>query len=85
MATAVNVLGWVGTILILCAYLLLSRGILSPQDSTYHFMNLLGAVGVGVLVFYQGAWPALMLQIAWGGIAITTLFQIVFKLKHKKR
>ena len=28
-------------------------------------MNLLGAIGVGVNVFHQQAWPAVALQIVW--------------------
>ena len=36
-------------------------------------MNLLGAIGVGVNIFHQQAWPAIALQVVWGIIAIAAL------------
>jgi hypothetical protein len=38
-------------------------------------MNLIGAIGVGINVFHQGAWPAVVLQVIWGIIAIAALFK----------
>ena len=46
-------------------------------------MNLFGAVGVGVNVFYQQAWPALALQIIWGIIAISILIKSKDKVKNQ--
>ncbi len=39
-------------------------------------MNLFGALGVGVNVFIQQAWPALTLQVVWGIIAIFSLIKM---------
>ncbi|HVF69800.1 MAG TPA: hypothetical protein VNA13_04540 [Xanthomonadales bacterium] len=38
-------------------------------------MNLLGAIGIGVNVFTQKAYPSLALQIVWGAIAIYGLYK----------
>ena len=49
----------------------------------YQAMNFFGALGVGVNVFYQAAWPALALQVVWGIIAVIALVNIFLK-KHEK-
>ena len=69
-------IGWVGTFLIVLAYFLVSTKKVDGGSKTYQILNLLGAIGVGVNVFHQQAWPALTLQIVWGIIAIVSLFKI---------
>ena len=61
---------------ILLAYLLLSRGAVTGESRLYHWLNLLGVIGVGMNVFVQKAWPALGLQAAFGLIAIYALIKI---------
>ncbi|MEK7069477.1 MAG: hypothetical protein AAB822_01965 [Patescibacteria group bacterium] len=69
-----QVIGWVGTFLIATAYFLLVIFKKIDEDSKiYKIMNLFGAIGVGVNVFNQQAWPAFALQIIWGVIAIVSL------------
>jgi hypothetical protein len=38
-------------------------------------MNLVGAFGVGINVFVQGAYPAVAIQIAWAFVAIFGLYK----------
>jgi hypothetical protein len=66
-------IGWIGTILIVVAYYLVSSKKVIGNSKIYQTMNLLGAICVGVNVFSQQAWPALVLQIIWGIIAISSL------------
>lgn len=75
MEIIIQTLGWIGTILIVVAYFLVSRQYLSGQSKAYQLLNLFGAIGVGVNVFYQEAWPAVALQVVWGIIAIISLFR----------
>lgn len=75
-----EILGWLGMIIILLAYFLVSTKRLSPTSKKYQLLNLIGAIGVGFNVFYQGAWPTFVLQIAWGLIAF---FAIMRNLKKK--
>ena len=67
--------GWVGTFLIILAYILVSTKKLEGNSPTYQLINLFGALGVGVSVFYQKAWPALALEIVWAIIAIAILMK----------
>ena len=73
MEIAIQTAGWIGTILIVLAYFLISRRHVTIESKAYQLMNLVGAIGVGINVFHQQAWPALALQLAWGAIAIASL------------
>ena len=75
MELSIEVAGWVGTLLILLAYFLVSTKKLTSEARTYQLMNLLGAIGVGINVLYKGAWPSFALQIAWGTVAIISLIR----------
>lgn len=78
MNSVSSIAGWVGTVLILSAYFLVSTNRLKGTDKTYQSMNALGAIGVGLNVFNQQAWPALALQVVWLGIA----FMGLWKARH---
>ena len=69
----IEIIGWIGTFLILTAYLLVSTERLKPKATAYILMNLFGAIFIGVNVFDNQAWPALALQIVWGAVAIISL------------
>lgn len=73
METLIQIVGWVGTFLIVLAYFLVSYKKVDGSSKIYQGMNLLGAMGVGVNVFHQQAWPAVALQVVWGIIAIVAL------------
>ena len=73
METITQIFGWIGTAVIIIAYLLVSYKKVDGSNKYYQLMNLLGAACVGLNVFYQKAWPALTLQIVWGIIAISSL------------
>lgn len=68
-------IGWLGTILVIYAYYLVSTKRVDGNNTRYQLLNLLGAVCVGINVFHQHAWPAVALQIIWGIISITTLIK----------
>lgn len=75
MEIFIQTVGWIGTGLIVLAYFLISRQYMTGKSKVYQFMNLFGAIGVGINVFHQEAWPALALQIIWGIIAIASLIR----------
>ncbi|MBU0625705.1 hypothetical protein KKF05_05175 [Patescibacteria group bacterium] len=74
-----EIIGWVGTFLILFAYFLGSMGKMKPESRGYAFVNLLGAIAVGSNVWHNHAWPALGLQVMWGCIALFTLAKGLFR------
>ncbi len=77
MDLIINIIGWVGTFIIVLMYLLSSNDKIEPESITYQSLNLLGAIFVGVNVFHQQAWPALGLQIIWGLISIVMIIKAI--------
>ncbi|MEK7566732.1 MAG: hypothetical protein AAB527_01180 [Patescibacteria group bacterium] len=81
----IEILGWLGTILIVGAYFLVSSKKLDSQGVFYQSTNLLGAIFVGINVFYKSAWPALGLQVVWGLISIWAILNYVVPKGRKLR
>lgn len=75
MEMLIQTVGWIGTILIVLAYFLVSRKYVTTESKIYQLTNLFGAAGVGINVFHQEAWPALALQINWAIIATVSLIR----------
>ena len=63
----IEIIGWIGTVLVVLAYFLASSERLKPSANSYNLLNFFGAIFIGVNVFINQAWPALGLQIVWGG------------------
>jgi hypothetical protein len=73
MTLVVAIAGWAGAILVLVAYVLLSMRRIDGHSTTYHVMNLLGAVGIATNSGWNGAIPSTAVNVIWIGIAIYAL------------
>src|SRR5258708_37319964 len=76
---AVEVAGWIGAVLILLAYLLLSMGKLTGQSPLYQWMNVVGAAGFTVNGWWHGALPSAALNVIWMMIGGVALWRILAK------
>lgn len=72
----VEVAGWVGALLILGGYALLTAGKIEARSVTYQMLNVVGALGFIVNGWWHGALPSAVLNIIWAGIGLTALWQI---------
>ena len=73
MPILVEIAGWIGALLILAAYLLLSMGKVTGQSALYQAMNVAGAAGFIVNGWWHGALPSAALNVVWmliGGVAL---------------
>jgi len=68
--------GWIGAILILGAYVLLSAGKLKGDSSAYQWMNVIGAAGFILNSGYHGAVPSVAINVLWIGIGGFALWRI---------
>ena len=69
---AVEVVGWLGALLILLAYLLLSAGKFTGRSLVYQGMNIVGAAGFVINGWWHRAIPSAALNVLWlliGGVA----------------
>ena len=73
MAIIVDVLGWVGTVLYLFAYALVSVKKVEGDSFLYQGLNIVAGILLVINTFYWRAYPSLGLNAAWIGIALFTL------------
>jgi formate hydrogenlyase subunit 3/multisubunit Na+/H+ antiporter MnhD subunit len=62
-----EVVGWVGAVLVLFAYWLVTKFGTSPR---YHVLNLVGAAGLLVNALHHGAFPSTTVNLVWAAIAV---------------
>jgi hypothetical protein len=76
-------LGWIGTLSYLLAYLLLSVNKLKSTQISYHALNIVGSVGLVANAMHYADLPNIVVNIAWGVIAIVAI--IAFSRKRVKQ
>ena len=76
MSFFIEVLGWIGFVLILGSYALLSLEKLSAKSPTYQWMNVVGAAGFTVNTAWNGAIPSAVLNVIWMGIGAFALWKM---------
>ena len=78
-----QILGWTGTFAYLLAYFLLSINKLNARQFTYHFLNIIGAIGLTSNAIHYVDLPNVVVNTVWGIIALSAL--IVLLVKRKKQ
>lgn len=68
-----DTLGWIGTILYLVAYLLISLKKLEGDSLAYQGMNIVAGILLVINTFYWRAYPSLGLNAAWISIGLFIL------------
>ena len=75
-----DIIGWVGMVLVLLAYLLLSTNKIK-NGVLYQALNFFAALLMAIGLFPKNAWFSFTLQVVWGIVAIFALC----KMKNKKK
>ncbi|OQP54364.1 hypothetical protein A4H97_22615 [Niastella yeongjuensis] len=69
-------IGWIGSIAYVIAYLLLSLNKISSGKKLYHILNIIGAIGLIFNACYLNDYPNLAINIIWGIIAFIAMYGI---------
>lgn len=75
-----SIMGWVGAVAYLVAYLLLSAGKLKSDKPSYHVLNIIGAAGLITDAISLNDYPNLVVNALWALIAV---FAIVFIFRKR--
>lgn len=75
-----DIIGWVGMILVLLAYILLSTNKIK-NGYLYQILNFVAAALMAVGLYPKNAWFSFTLQVIWGIVAIIA----IVKFKSKKK
>lgn len=75
-----DVMGWIGMVLVLLAYILLSTGRIK-NGMLYQLLNLFAGIFMAIGLFPKNAWFSFTLQVVWALVAIIAILK--FKLSNK--
>ena len=73
MQILVDILGWIGAILFLGAYALVSLKKVEADSFLYQGINIVAGIFLVANTMYWKAYPSTALNLAWIGIAFFTL------------
>ena len=72
-----QIIGWIGMILILAAYFLVSFDIVTVHNIWFQLLNIVGSLGLALVAFGRRDWQPMVLNIIWILIAIIATIRIV--------
>jgi hypothetical protein len=73
MESAIDAAGWIGALLIVGAYALVSMERVTSRSDLYQYMNVVGAFGILVNSGVHRAFPSVALNVVWMGIGLYAL------------
>ena len=73
-----DILGWIGMILVLLAYALLSINKIE-NGKLYQILNLVAAILMAIGLYPTKAWFSFALQILWALVAIISIIKLIKK------
>ena len=73
----VDIIGWIGSILVVLAYFLISAEKLTATSMLYQLCNAIGSVGLIVNTVYYAAYPSTFINVVWLFIAIPAIVKII--------
>ncbi|MBV9594408.1 MAG: hypothetical protein JO147_11525 [Actinobacteria bacterium] len=73
----VTVVGWLGAVALLAAYLMLLRGRVDSRSPAYLALNLAGSAGLALSTAAAHVWPSSAVNIVWLMIGIGPLWRAI--------
>ena len=70
---AIDILGWLGALVLVAAYSLISYGSIDGRSPVYQTLNVIGSILLIVNTAWHRAWPSSVVNLVWVGIAIGAL------------
>ncbi len=78
MSALVTAIGWVGAVLCLTAYLMVTTGRWAPTSGRYQLVNVISALMMGTIAASSGVWPSAVTNVVWaviGAHAVATVLR----------
>jgi len=79
MAQLATAIGFLGVVVVLAAYGLLTAGKLKSDDWRYPVLNIVGTLGIVASLFVQFNLPSMVTQLMWIAISIIGIMRIARK------
>ena len=75
----IDILGWIGAIGLLAAYVLISAKKVEGDSTSYQLLNLVGSFFLILNTLYYGAYPSSFLNLFWIAVALYALRKVIGK------
>jgi hypothetical protein len=69
----IDILGWLGALILISAYVLVSYGSTTGRSFLYQTLNVIGSVFLVANTAWHHAWPSSAVNVLWAGIGIGAL------------
>jgi hypothetical protein len=80
-----EVIGWVGSILILAVYALNSYQRIRSDSVVFYTMNILGGILLTVYSWHKDAGPNIFINLVWVIIAIPALMRVIKGIPPRRK
>ena len=77
----IDIIGWIGSFLLVLAYWLISKGRLKSTTAAYQLLNIVGSIMLLVNAYYYRAYPSSAVNVVWTFIGLYWLIKISGKKK----
>ncbi|MGS2740411.1 CBU_0592 family membrane protein [Sinomicrobium sp. M5D2P17] len=71
-----TIIGWIGAIVFIIAYFLLSVKLISAEKPLYHYLNAIGGVCLVVNALHLSDLPNVVVNVVWTSIALLAVYRI---------
>ena len=78
----IEIVGWVGMVVLLLAFFLASHQHLDDRNYLYHFLNIFGAFGVMINAFSKGVLAVGFIEVAWSLIGLVGIVNVYRHLRR---
>ena len=75
LALTMEVLGWMGGVILIVAYALVSFGKLLARSPVFHWLNCVGSLMLAVNSAWHSAWPSVCVNMIWIGVGVAALLR----------
>jgi len=75
LAVTVDILGWLGALILIAAYGVVSYGKASGRSRVYQALNVVGSALLFLNTAWHRAWPSSAVNILWAAIGIGALIR----------
>lgn len=69
----IEIVGWIGAVILIAAYGLVSYGSVDGRSRVYQALNTLAGLLLAANSVWHRAWPSVAVNIIWTGIAVGAL------------
>lgn len=83
MNLTIDIIGWIGSAILVTAYWLNSKNKINAQTAIYQLLNIIGSLSLMVNTLYYSAYPSSAVNVVWLLMGIFHIITILLKNTKK--